>query len=295
MALSVDYVARETFGNLRRNLLMTGAAVLTVAISLTLVGGALLLKQGVANATIQWQGGVELSIFMQASASPGESSAVERQLSQMSDVKSFRYVDQTHAYQEFKKMFANEPDMVSTVTPSDLPPSYRVVPRQASMADTIGGAFTRYPGVERVVYAKHTVDTLLKVTHILQIVILTIAVILLLSATVLILNTIRMAIFARRREVAVMKLVGATNWFIRVPFMLEGMFQGFVGAGVAFGLVLAGRGLIAGAVRRYDLQIVNQLVVSVGDAIGTGIFVMVVGALVGAVGSALAVRRFLDV
>src|SRR5579884_1162442 len=105
MAISIDYVARETASNLRRNLLMTGAAVLTVAISLTLVGGALLLKQGVANATIQWQGGVELSIFMQPTASPGESSAVERQLSQMSTVKSFRYVDQTHAYQEFKKMF----------------------------------------------------------------------------------------------------------------------------------------------------------------------------------------------
>ena len=87
MALSVDYVVRETASNLRRNLLMTSAAVLTVAVSLSLVGGALLLKQGVSKASLQWRGGVELSVFMLPEASPSQSEAIERELSQMPEVK----------------------------------------------------------------------------------------------------------------------------------------------------------------------------------------------------------------
>src|SRR5581483_7853547 len=111
MALSVDYVVRETATNLRRNLLMTVAAVLTVAVSLSLVGGALLLKQGVARATLRWRGGVELSIFLDPKATPSQASAIEQQLASMPHlVKKFTYYDHDAAYKEFKQMFANSPD-----------------------------------------------------------------------------------------------------------------------------------------------------------------------------------------
>ena len=295
MALSVDYVVRETFTNLRRNMLMTFAAVLTVAVSLSLVGGALLLKQGVANATVQWRGGVELSIFMQPDAPPTQSEAVERELAKMPETKRYTYVDQDAAYQEFSQMFANSPDMVESVSAKDLPPSYRVVPKRAEFVEVIGERFKKREGVRDVVYAKDTVETLLKVTRVLQWLVVGVAVVLLLSASLLILNTIRMAIFARRREVAVMKLVGATNWFIRVPFMLEGLVQGLAGAGVAFGVVVVIRGVVQHAVNSYKLQLVDQLVVSSSEVLGTGIALLVVGALVGTAGSFIAVRRFLDV
>jgi cell division transport system permease protein len=295
MALSVDYVVRETFTNLRRNMLMTFAAVLTVAVSLSLVGGALLLRQGVNNATIQWKGGVELSIFMQPDAPPNQSEAVESELSKLPEVKSFVYVDQQAAYAEFSQMFANSPDMVESVSAKDLPPSYRVVPKQAEFVEVIGERFKKREGVRDVVYAKDTVDTLLRVSRILQWLVFGVAVVLMGSASLLILNTIRMAIFARRREVAVMKLVGATNWFIRVPFMLEGLVQGLVGAALAFGVVFAMRTFIDQAVNRYRLQLIDQLVVSTQEVVGTGLFLLFVGAAVGAVGSFIAVRRFLDV
>ena len=295
MALSVDYVARETWTNLRRNFLMTSAAILTVAVSLSLVGGAMLLRQGVSRATVQWRGGVELSIFMQPDATPAQSDATERLLSQMPEVKKVTYVGQDAAYDEFKRMFANEPDMVESVTAKDLPPSYRVVPRKAEFVDTIGARFKNGEGVRKVVYARETVQTLLKVTRILQVLIFGVATVLFVSALVLILNTIRMAIFARRREVAIMKLVGATNWFIRVPFMLEGMIQGVAGAAVAFAVVFLGRNLVARAVNSYDLQLIRQLVVSSQEAIGTGLVILFAGAVIGAISSAIAVGRFLDV
>ena len=293
MAVPGDYVVRETVGNLRHNVLMTTAAMLTVAVSLALVGGVLLLKQGVSNATRQWRGGVELSIFMKPEASASQTEAVEAELRNLPEVRDVRFVDQAAAFAEFGRMFASTPEMVDSVTPADLPASYRVVPREPEFAESVGQRFEARPGVREVVYAKEVVDTLLDVTRTLQLGVVAVAGVLLLSAALLILNTIRMAIFSRRREVAVMKLVGATNWFIRVPFMLEGLVQGLVGAAVAFAVVYLGRNLAAERFAGND--VIGQLVVSSGEVVGTGLFMLVVGAIVGTVGSGIAVSRFLDV
>ncbi|MGH9165827.1 MAG: permease-like cell division protein FtsX [Acidimicrobiales bacterium] len=294
MALSLDYVVRETASNLRRNLLMTAAAILTVFVSLFLVGAALLLRQGVSKATLQWLGGVELSVFMQAGANPGQIDAVKRSLEQMPEVKRFSFVDQEAAFAEFKRMFSGQPDLVDSIKAADLPPSYRVVPAKAEFVDAVGQRFKAgTAGVFEVAYAKEEIDSLLKVTRVLQIGIGAAATVLLVSAALLILNTIQMAIFARRREVAVMKLVGATNWFIRVPFMLEGMLQGLLGAAAAVGVVAVVRNLLAGAVGSNLFG--NQLLPRSSDVVGTGVFVLFTGAVIGTVGSAFAVRRFLEV
>jgi len=293
VAISVDYVVRETVTNLRRNLLMTTAAVLTVAVSLFLVGGSLLLQQAVNKATVQWRGGVELNIFLNPDVAATQRDGLQAELAAMPEVRKVTFVDQETAYEEFKQMFSNSPDMVESVTAKDLPPSFRVVPREPELVDTVGERFTKREGVKEVVYAKETVDTLLKVTSYLKWGFRTMAAVLLLSALLLILNTIRMAIFARRREVAVMKLVGATNWFIRIPFMLEGMLQGLAGAGVAIVFMWFGRTIIERLIE--DNSLLGQFVVTGGDVLGTGIFILVVGAIVGGIGSAIAVSRFLDV
>jgi cell division transport system permease protein len=297
MAIKVDYVTKETVTNLKRNISMASAALLTVAVSLTLVGGALLVKRGVERATIQWRGNVELSIFMKAEASQQELEAVNRQLLAMPEVSRFRYVDKAQAYEEFRQIFANEPDLRDSLPVDQVPPSYRVVPKQAEQTKLIGGRFTNTAGVLRVSYAKEEVDALVSVTNFLQIMLWAVALVLLLAASLLILNTIRMAIFARRREVAIMKLVGATNWFIRLPFMFEGLIQGLAGAAIAFSVVWIGRGLIESRIAsaRNDIQLFKQFLVTSNDVMGTGLFLLFVGVVVGTVGSAVAVSRFLDV
>jgi cell division transport system permease protein len=296
-AFSLTRVTRETALNLRRNLLMTMAAILTAVVSLTLVGFALMLKQGVTKATLQWRGGVELNIFMKPDVESTQNEAVERQLSSMDEfVKKYTYVNQTAAKAEFDKMFANSPDMVDSVKASDLPPSYRVVPKRAELVGTIGERFEKQAGVQDVVYAKETIDKILRVARRAQLFFLGMAVVVLLAATTLIFVTIQMAIFARRREVAVMKLVGATNWFIRLPFMLEGLIEGLVGAAIAFGFVYLGRNYVLGLIDTLFLGIGrDQLFTTTQEAIGTGMFLLVVGMVVGAMGAAVAVRRFLDV
>ena len=294
MPVSLSYVAKETTSNLLRNLLMTVAAVLTVAVSLWLVGGALLLKQGVTRATIQWKGGVELSIFMKPDAEQNQLDAVKQQLIGMPEVKRQRFVTQDEAFVEFKQI-VNVRDYNDVVTAKDLPPSFRIVPQKAELVETIGERFKAQPGVSEVVYAKETIKRLLDVTRKRQIAFFGLAAVVLVSATVLILNTIQLAIFARRREVAVMKLVGATNWFIRLPFMLEGMAQGLVGAAVAFIGVYVLRNVVMDLITDPSFAPAASLAARASDAVGTGIFLLVVGAMVGAVGSAIAVRRFLDV
>jgi cell division transport system permease protein len=295
MALSLEYVAKETGNNLRRNVLMTSGAVVCVAVSLIIVAIALLVRQGVSTATIRWRNGVDMDIFMKPDADPSQTQAIRSQLDAMkgSDIKSYSYCDQPCAYKEFKKMFVNQPDLTDSASQADLPPSFRVAPVHPELISQIGNRFQGQPGVSTISYAKDAINGLLKVTHYAQIICFTLAIILLILAVLLIVNTIRMAIFSRRREVAVMKLVGATNWFIRVPFMTEGMIQGVLGAAVAFAVVYALRDVVYHLMDKQGLFI--NLVASTHDVIGTGIAILLIGAVVGAAGSAAAVSRFLDI
>jgi len=304
VALSLEYVAKETGNNLRRNVLMTTGAILCVAVSLTIVGIALVLKQGVARATVQWRNGVEMSIFMKADASPDQTAAIKSQLDSLvagggsaggggAEIKKYSYCDQVCAYKEFRTMFSATPEFTQSVGQSDIPPSFRVVPVNPALIEQIGSRFVSQPGVREVDYAKDAIHGLLTVTHYAQLAFLTLAGILLVLAVLLIVNTIRMAIFSRRREVAVMKLVGATNWFIRIPFMTEGLIQGVAGGAVAFGVVYALRNVVFDLVKHQT--IFNNLIATTGDVVKTGIAILVIGAVVGAGGSAAAVSRFLDV
>lgn len=295
MAISLEYVVKETAGNLWRNRLMSLAAVLTISVSLALVGASLLMKQGVATATSQWKGGVQVLIFMQPNATPSQTNAIAHQLNSLPEIKNYTYVDQAASYQEFRRLMANSPDLENSVTQSQIPPSFRVVLKNPNDASSVGSLFEQQVGVKNVNFNRAAINTMLRVTSIVQLVIVILAVVLLVSASVLILNVIRVAIFSRRREVAVMKLVGATNWFIRIPFMLEGMVQGLVGAIVAAGAVVGIQELFRYAVGHYQIAILSNFLVTSHDVFMTEIFVVLVGIFVGAGGSALAVRRYLEV
>ena len=296
MPVSAGYVSREAVTNLWRNRLMTAAAILTVAVSLALVGSALLLKQGASKATVRWQDGVQTIVFVKPNAPVSLTKSMGTQLSQSPYVKTCVFRSQVYDYNEAKTI---EPaDEFAATSLSDYPSSYRCVLNDPSQATAVYQEFIGKPGVFDVKYPSQQIKTMQSVIRILQWVFLSVAVILLLSASVLILNTIRMAIFARRREVSVMKLVGATNWFIRLPFMAEGLIQGLLGAGVAVLVVLAlywGIGLNTPKTAANQGNIIAQMSLGGWEVAGTCILVVLVGVGVGVVGSAFAVRRFLDV
>jgi len=293
--ISAGYVARETGGNLRRNLVMTVAAIVTMTVSLSALGAVLTMRQAINKASLQWRGGVELAIFLQPTVSSNESAAIGHELSSMPGVKTFHFVDKPQAYQEFRQIFGSNNDIVSALTVKDMPPSYRVVPTNARDVNQLGKQFDGQPGVLTVSYAQQEIDALLNQFNRLRLFGLVLAVGVMVGAIALIVNTIQLAIFARRREVAVMKLVGATNWFIRIPFMFEGLVHGIVGAVAAFVITYVGRNTIASFIGNESLFGRQQLYVTAHEAIVTGLLMLAMGAAVGAIGSAFAVRRFLAV
>ncbi|MFP3907865.1 MAG: cell division protein FtsX [Acidimicrobiales bacterium] len=294
----VDYIARETGHNLLRNISLTLASMVTVAVSLSLVGSALLLRQGVQNATARWEGGIEFIVFVNPEAEPAQEQAVREALESSPAVDEWHYVTKDEAYEEFVELFRNTPEMIDAVSPDILPPSFRVVPANpdADAIRALGQQFENRPGVYRVVFAFEAVQTLQQLSRLMSFAILIVAGVLLFAAGLLILNTIRMAMFARRREIEVMKLVGATNWFIRIPFMLEGLIQGVVGASIAVGSVVVLNNFFESWLQNTEsFQVLQGFVVSTSELVGTSVFIFVVGMLVGAIGSGIAVSRFLDV
>jgi cell division transport system permease protein len=186
--------------------MMTIAAILTVAVSLSLVGAALLLKQSAAQATSQWQQGTRVTVWMQPTASSGEITNVQTQLKNLPIVKTCQYRTQAEDYAEMKQILPTSEQNVLTV--ADIPTKFSCTPTVPSDALTVLSTFIHQPGVLTVTAPEQQIREMNRAIRILQIVCLALALVLLLSATVLILNTIRMAIFARRREVSVMKLVG---------------------------------------------------------------------------------------
>jgi cell division transport system permease protein len=292
MPLSAGYIAREAGSNLWRNRLMTIAAVLTVAVSLSLVGGAMVLRQGVANATASWQHGVNIIVWFEPSASAGNETATTHSLLALPTVLSCTFRNQAYDFREASKVLPPSESQVLTV--ASTPASTRCVLKNPNFAASIAKEFTNRPGILSVLYPSQAIHTMENVTHVLQWAFFGVALILLVSASVLIVNTIRLAIFARRREVSVMKLVGATNWFIRVPFMCEGLAQGVMGAVVA-ALVVIGLESSLNALAGSDTSgLLYQMRMTGLELFVTVAFVLIVGVIVGTLGSALAIRRFLE-
>jgi cell division transport system permease protein len=294
MPVSVDYVARETASNLWRNRLMTVAAVLTVAVSLTLVGAALLLRQGSANASGALERGTEVTVWMEPTANAQEIHAVSTELGQLTYVRQpCAYWDQKRNFAEARQLLPS--DVLQATSVSQMPTSFWCTPVVLPDASQVISTFTGTAGVLTVTAPTQQIHTEEKFINISKWVCLSIALVLIVSAAVLILNSIRMAIFARRREVSVMKLVGATNWFIRVPFMSEGLVQGLLGSLIAAAMTYAVYLLINHAGGHNTGNIFSAMHMTGGELLWTNIVVVFVGVLIGSLGSAIAIRRFLDV
>jgi cell division transport system permease protein len=293
------YFTRETLISLRRNLLMTFAGVMTVSVSLFLFGGILLVSRVVDHGTNKWKNGVELEIFMQVKASPSQIAKVEAALDQdklggvNAKVRSYRFFTKQDALKEFRKLFQDEPVLVENTTADALPTSFRVVPAKPQLTTTIAKEFENVPGVKAINTPEKEVKTLLTATRWIRLAFFLMAGVLLASSLFLIVNTIRLATFARRREIEVMKLVGASNWFVRVPFMAEGLVQGSIGAGFAFGLVYFLKWVIT-RLLKHQHNLLQPFYASSHDVFVIGSWVLLIGAVIGVAGSMIGLRRFLE-
>jgi cell division transport system permease protein len=287
------YFARETIISLRRNLLMTAAGILTVTVSLLLLGGILLFQQWVDHGTEKWKNGVEFEVYMKTDATEQQIDTLREQLDNDRLVKSASFISKEDAYAEFQRIFKDKPDLVSSVEPSALPASFRVAPTDVKRTTVLRDKYGTRPGVDEAITADKAIKQLIDITNFLRYMFVAISLILIASSLFLIVNTIRLATFARRREIEVMKLVGASNWFVRVPFMAEGLVQGAVGAGLAVSGVFALQYLLS----QLDTTegFFRGFFVTTGNAATIGIALLFGGAFIGALGAGIGIRRFLRV
>ncbi len=298
MALKVSYMLRETGTNLVRRISLTIAAILTISISLALFGSALLARDGVANATARWEGGIEFVVWMNPEADADQDAAIRRSIDESPAVRDFTYVSQDEALAEFQDMFVDSPDLLDAVEATDLPPSYRVVPvdPDADVVVELGSQFLNQPGVRDVVFASEAIKDIQTQADRISQGLLYVGIVLLFAAALLILNTIVVAIGARRQEIEVMKLVGASNWFIRLPFMLEGLVHGIIGAGLAVGgMVIVRKYVIDGFSESQSLALLEGLRVTDAELFNRSLWVLAIGVAVGILGSLFAVSTKLDV
>jgi cell division transport system permease protein len=293
----ISYFSRETLVSLRRNVLMTIAGIATVAVSLSLFGGIMMLSKWVDHGTEVIKGGVTLEIFMTVKATDQQISGVEQNLKADEkpggNVKSYRHLTKADAYREFKRIFRRNPDLVNSIRAQDLPESFRVVPKRAELTDTVQSEFKTQQGVESVETPGEALKGLIDVTNTIKWIFVVISFVLLASSLFLIVNTIRLATFARRREIEVMKLVGASSWFVRVPFIAEGMVQGLVGAGLAIIAVASLKHFGFDQAFNDRNSFFSQFFVTTGDATWIAFLVLLIGVVIGVIGASIGLRRFL--
>lgn len=292
MAVNVQYAARETVTNLRRNVFLTLAAVLVVTVSLYLVGVVLIARFAVNRALGIQTRNVEVAVFLLRDIAPEGRDAIQRDLLAMPEVASVQYESKQEAYERFKQLFRDDPQIVENTSPAALPESFRVKLKDPLQFEVVRDRLEGRAGIDQIRDEQRFLERFRAVVRDIVTLGLVVVLLLVVSAGVLIAITIRMAIFARRKEIAVMKLVGATNWFIRIPFMLEGVVQGLVGTAVAVSLLLITRPLFTATAKSFQFL---HLTVSLTEILQQSAWLLLAGVVIGGLGSLLGLRRFLEV
>jgi len=299
MISRLRYTLREMWASMSRNKTLTAATIITSTISLLLFGLTLLIQKGFENQLKLWTGGVEMVVYVKHGATPDQIQLIQGALEGQSTViEKVEYCHEACATQVANTLFAGDQDSLEQLIPK-IPSFLKVTPIDKDSGEvlrTLKDTFSELPNVIDVRTPDQQVEVLSQLKSFFGVRTLIISGGLLAASALLIWNTIRTAMFARRREIEVMKLVGATNWFIRLPFMLEGLLQGVVGGflGGIF-MLLINRDWTNG-VRAFPVESgLEGFVVTDGYPYMVWIGMIAVGALVGAIGSGTAASKFLDV
>jgi cell division transport system permease protein len=301
MIQRISYAFRETIASFRRNITLSVAAVITSAVSLLLVGATFLMQRAFDNLLVQWRGDVGMIVFVRPDVTPEALKFVEQNLKSQPniiDVTKLTYLDKAASFEEAKRVFAGDATTLSLLSIETIPSQFKVVPKTTDpeLVRSLAGQYRTLPGVAGVSLAEDEFDVISTLSGFVRTVTIAMSLVLLAVAVILIWNTIRTAIFARRREIEVMKLVGATDWFIRVPFILEGLIQGLVCAIFScVGLWTLNSAWTSGVAGFKAGTGVSSLVVPDSYLNGVMIALLIIGATAGGVGSGVASSKFLDV
>jgi cell division transport system permease protein len=300
-----QFVFSEVWIGLRRNLTMTVALVVVVAISLSLLGTGLLFVKQVDNTRSYWQSRVQLSVYLctptdvaancqkNGGVTPSEIAAIRSELLATHDTTSVQFVTAAQAYKQFRQEFANNEPIVKYTEKDQIPPSFEIRLKNtqadaAQVTEVMDGA----PGVSQVVNDASILDQFYKLLDGARNAVVVVAIFLLVAAILLVANTIRLSAFNRRRETSIMRLVGASNFYVQLPFLVEGMIAGLFGWLVATGLLIGVKSVLLSSLQSIFPYGVT---LSTTDLVEVIIVAMITGLLICGSTSFLTLRRYLRV
>jgi cell division transport system permease protein len=295
--MRVKVLTAEAWRSLAANASTTLAATMTVLIGMFLLGLSIALGTWVLSWSNHVKKELVVHVYFCTTLSCGENASKVQEekignlIGQFPEVKDVRFVSKEKALQIMRKQ---NPELTKGLPTNPLPDSWDVIPKRGEDVEAIAAKVPTGPGtgIEKVNYGKKTAKRILRVARVIEIVFLLAVVVLLAASALLIANTIRLSIFSRRREIEVMKLVGATNWFVRGPFMLEGLICGLAGSALAVVLLILGKEIALPAILGHiDESSDAQALAFFWNAL----ILLGFGLLLGAAGSGVTIRRFLRV
>ena len=289
-----EYFIQETLRSLRRNNWMSFASVGTVAVSLFVLGVFLLLVLNMNRLASSLESQVQISVYLADGLSESARKDIASDIEALQGIEEIRYVPKEEAKERLAKRLGDQKYLLDALGEKNpLPDSLEVVLKSPALVETAAAAITRMDGVEQAKYGQDVIEHLFAITRLIRIFGLALMVLLAGATLFIISNTIRLTVFARRKEVAIMKYVGATDWFIRWPFLLEGMVLGFVG-GVLAAIALQSF-YAAMAAKIYETLAFFPLLPQYPYMYYVSAAILLSGMGIGALGSTISLKRFLKV
>ncbi len=239
--MRVKYVLNEVLVGLWRNVTMTVAMIITMSVSLTMLGASVLMYMQVDRMKDFYYGEIEVSIFLVDNVTEAQVTALGEKLSANPLVKESKHETKEEALARFKVLYQDSPDFVNAVNADSLPESFRVKLKNPEDYDKFAEDVKGDEAIQRIIDQRELLQKVFNIFNSVQLMSLVVAAVMAFAALLLVGNTIQVAAYSKRREVAVMKLVGASNWFIQAPFVLEAVVAGLIGAILGFGALFIGK------------------------------------------------------
>jgi len=291
--MRLKYVLNEVLVGLWRNVTMTVAMIITMSVSLTMLGASVLLYMQVDQMKNYYYGEIEVSIFLRTDVTDAQRQAIDQAISTSPLVKERTYETREQAFKRFQELWADSPDFVKSIGPNSLPESFRVKLKDPEKYKTFADQIQGMQGIQDIIDQRTLLDKVFNIFSGLQFGSLGVAAFMAVAALLLVGNTIQVAAYSKRREVAVMKLVGASNWFIQAPFVLEAVVAGIIGSVIGFVVLFVGKVVLLD----HKLQALSTILTPVHNS---NVWLMLpllagVGAVVSAVTAWITLRFYLKV
>lgn len=294
MFKTLGYFLSETFHSLTHHKFMAVASVLTVTLSMFILGTFLAVVLNMNHMASFLESQVEMSVYLRDGLTTDQVMGVGRRLRQLPDLSDLSFTNQDEAMAEFRERLGDQAGILDAVNGNPLPASYQLSFSNPDALKEAASEVARYDEVESVQYGQDIIEQIYKVSQAIRVSGIVLIVFLACAELFIISNTIRLTVFARRREIQIMKYVGATNGFIRWPFLFEGMFIGIVGAGIASAFLWQLYSLMLDEAARAGLLFIPFIGVY-PFMLHITLFLLCAGLIIGTIGSAISIRKYMKV